>query len=83
MLVIHGIWARDALCLWAEDSARPVTSAAAPGRPSRAPRPHPFAADPETIAGALAVADSVLIGGTLRLAVQDGTGALAAPAPVR
>jgi SNF2 family DNA or RNA helicase len=54
MLVIHGIWARDALCLWAEDSARPVTSAAPPGRPSRAPRPHPFAADPETIAAALA-----------------------------
>ena len=54
MLVIHGIWARDALCLWAEDSARPVTGAAPPGRPSRAPRPHPFAADPETIAAALA-----------------------------
>ena len=54
MLVIHGIWARDALCLWAEDSDRPVTSAAPPGRPSRAPRPHPFAADPETIAAALA-----------------------------
>ena len=36
-----------------------------------------------TIAGALAVANSVLIGGTLRLAVQDGTGALPAPAPVR
>jgi len=53
MLVIHGIWARDALCLWAEDSSRPTTSAQPPGRPSRAPRPHPFAADPETIAAAL------------------------------
>jgi hypothetical protein len=33
-----------------------------------------------TIAGALTVVNSVLIGGTLGL--QDGTGALAAPAPV-
>jgi SNF2 family DNA or RNA helicase len=54
MLVIHGIWVRDALCLWAEDSSRPATSAEQSGRPSRAPRPHPFAADPETIAAALA-----------------------------
>jgi hypothetical protein len=36
-----------------------------------------------TITGALAVADSVLNGGTLRLAVQDGTRAPATPAPVR
>ena len=35
-----------------------------------------------TIAGALAVVNSVLIGGTLGLAVQAGTGALAASAPV-
>jgi (2Fe-2S) ferredoxin len=35
-----------------------------------------------TIAGALAVVNSVLIGGTLTLAVHAGAGALAAPAPV-
>jgi hypothetical protein len=35
-----------------------------------------------TIAGVLAVVDSVLIGGTAGLAVQAGTGALAASAPV-
>ena len=55
MLVIHGIWARGALCLWAEDARLPArTPEAGPARRSRAPRPHPFAADPETIAAALA-----------------------------
>ena len=59
MLVIHGIWARGALCLWAEDARRPARTPESQdggpaGRRSRAPRPHPFAADPETIAGALA-----------------------------
>jgi hypothetical protein len=54
MLVIHGIWARDALCLWAEDSALPASlDATAGGRPSRAPRPHPFAADPGVLGDAL------------------------------
>ncbi len=56
MLVIHGIWARNALCLWAEDSALPaVPPAPAGGRPSRAARPHPFAADPDVLADALGV----------------------------
>ena len=59
MLVIHGIWARGALCLWAEDARLPARTPESldggpGGRRSRAPRPHPFAADPETIAGALA-----------------------------
>ena len=55
MLVIHGIWARGAFCLWAEDSRLPArTPESGPARRSRAPRPHPFAADPETIAAALA-----------------------------
>ena len=55
MLVIHGIWARGALCLWAEDARLPArTAESGPARRSRAPRPHPFAADPETIAAALA-----------------------------
>ena len=54
MLVIHGIWARDALCLWAEDSALPASvDTPAGGRPSRAPRPHPFAAGPGVLGDAL------------------------------
>ncbi len=54
MLVIHGIWARDALCLWAEDSTLPASlDAPAGGRSSRAPRPHPFAADPGVLGDAL------------------------------
>ena len=56
MLVIHGIWARNALCLWAEDSALPAVPPAPAGvRPSRAARPHPFAADPDVLADALRV----------------------------
>ena len=56
MLVIHGIWARGALCLWAEDSALPAAPPApAGGRASRAARPHPFAADPDVLADALGV----------------------------
>ena len=56
MLVIHGIWARGALCLWAEDSALPASGPPPPGgRPSRAARPHPFAADPDVLADALGV----------------------------
>jgi SNF2 family DNA or RNA helicase len=48
MLVLHGFWApRRGLCLWAEDSGRPVTG---PGRAPQPPRPHPFAA----VASALA-----------------------------
>ena len=42
MLVLHGFWAaHDGLCLWAEDSALPVTSAS---QALRSARPHPFAA---------------------------------------
>ena len=44
MLVIHGIWAYGALQVWAEDSALPAQAPPRRGRPSRAPRPHPFAA---------------------------------------
>ena len=43
MLIIHGLWAYGAAYLWAEDSALPATAPPRPGRPSRAPRPHPFA----------------------------------------
>ncbi len=70
MLVMHGIWVYGALWLWAEDSERPAGSAPQPGRPSRAPRPHPFACDVSVLADALAelpapVADLV------RKAVED------------
>ncbi len=60
MLVIHGTWAYGMLSLWAEDSGRPASAGphspdpAHPRRPSRAPRPHPFAADPDVLAEAVA-----------------------------
>ena len=54
MLVVHAIWAYGALQVWAEDSALPARAAAVTGRPSRAPRPHPFAAPSRVIADALA-----------------------------
>ena len=55
MQVIHAVWARGALCVWAEDASLPATAAAPAGRrPSRAPRWHPFAADPDALADLLA-----------------------------
>ena len=54
MLVIHGIWAYGTLSLWAEDSAGPAQAKPRPGRPSRAPRPHPFAGDLDVLADAVA-----------------------------
>ena len=54
MLVIHGIWAYGALHVWAEDSVLPAQAPPPPGRPSRVPRPHPFAASPGELADALA-----------------------------
>ncbi|HEX4289908.1 MAG TPA: SNF2 helicase-associated domain-containing protein, partial [Trebonia sp.] len=54
MLVIHGIWAYGALQVWAEDSGLPAQAPPRGGRPSRAPRPHPFAAPPDVLAEALA-----------------------------
>ncbi|MBY8873885.1 DEAD/DEAH box helicase [Micromonospora sp. PLK6-60] len=73
MLVVHGAWLVGAgLAVWAEDSALP---ARAPRRPGRAPRerPHPFAADHDTLAAALghppAVAGTVL----LRLPTRAGS----------
>ena len=53
MLVLHGIWVYGALWLWAEDSGRPPRAAPQPGRPSRAPRPHPYACDVSLLADAL------------------------------
>ena len=54
MLVVHGIWAYGALQLWAEDPSLPAAAPARGGRPSRAPRPHPFAAPAAELADALA-----------------------------
>jgi superfamily II DNA or RNA helicase len=51
MRVIHGIWAGEALCLWAEDPDEPPLAAAAdPGSPV----PHPFACQPPELAELLA-----------------------------
>src|SRR5580693_5861773 len=68
MLVIHGIWAYGALQVWAEDSARPAQAPPRVGRPSRAPRPHPFAVAPGELADALAVAG---VGDLAAKAVDD------------
>jgi SNF2 family DNA or RNA helicase len=54
MLVVHGLWAYGASYLWAEDSVLPAAAPARPGRPSRAPRPHPFALQSPGLARALA-----------------------------
>ena len=68
MLVIHGIWAYGALQVWAEDSARPALAPPRVGRPSRAPRPHPFAVAPGELADALARAG---VGDLAAKAVDD------------
>jgi superfamily II DNA or RNA helicase len=56
MLVVHGIWAYGALQVWAEDSGAPRLAPPRRGRPSRAPRPHSFAAPPDVLADTLAEA---------------------------
>ncbi|WP_336205471.1 SNF2-related protein [Nonomuraea sp. LPB2021202275-12-8] len=48
MLVVHGVWTGDGLAFWAEDAAVGPRPAA-----GSSPRPHPFAAPPDTLAGAL------------------------------
>src|SRR5450756_65281 len=68
LLVIHGIWAYGALQVWAEDSVLPAQAPPRPGRPSRAPRPHPFAAPPGELADSLADAG---VGDLARKAVDD------------
>jgi SNF2 family DNA or RNA helicase len=72
LLVIHGVWAYGALHAWAEDSALPAQAPPRPGRPSRAPRPHPFAVPPAELATALATALAGAGAGDLpREAVDD------------
>jgi hypothetical protein len=51
MLAIHGVWAYGVLGLWAEDPDGPAIAPPRPGRASRAPRSHPFAATADAIAG--------------------------------
>jgi SNF2-related domain/SNF2 Helicase protein/Helicase conserved C-terminal domain len=89
MLVIHGLWAYGGLQVWAEDAARPPQAPPRAGRPSRAPRPHPFAVAPGELADALAGAGAGDLAAkavddelTLRLpSVTDGP--LASPELVR
>lgn len=47
MLVLHGFWSSDGLCLWGEDSALAIKSAS---QALRSARPHPFAASTDVIA---------------------------------
>jgi len=70
MLVIHGIWAYGSLQLWAEDTSRPALAPARTGRPSRAPRAHPFAAGAAELADALAALPEPA-GDLARKAVDD------------
>jgi SNF2 family DNA or RNA helicase len=91
MRVIHGVWAREALCLWAEDPGLPASSA---GR-SPAPAPHPFACQAAELADGLADGLAALpgpAGEAARKAVNDeltlqlpstATGPLASPELVR
>jgi len=51
---IHGIWARGALCLWAEDPRRYRAAGFARGGAPRAARPHPFACPAAELADVLA-----------------------------
>ena len=77
MLVVHGIWAYGALQVWAEDSALPAQAPPRAGRPSRAPRPHPFAAQPDALADALADTLAAAPADTLAAALAGaGTGDL-------
>ncbi len=66
MRVVHGVWARGALCLWAED---PDLPAAPRGRPPL-PAPHPFACQPAELADVLAALPG-LAGEAARKAVND------------
>jgi superfamily II DNA or RNA helicase len=66
MRVIHGVWTRGALCLWAEDPDLPAVS---PGR-RPAPAPHPFACQAGELADVLAVLPG-LASEAVRKAVND------------
>jgi superfamily II DNA or RNA helicase len=87
MLFIHGTWAYDALHVWAEDTALPALAPPRTGRPSRAPRPHPFALGAAELADRLAELPAP-VPDVVRKAVDDeltvqfptvGDGPLASP----
>src|SRR6266568_3472363 len=82
MLVIHGVWAHGALCLWAEDPDLPPRSgteaATRSGTASSGvhlPRPHPFACQATELADLLAGSPpgsaSTSAGDAVRKAVHD------------
>ena len=80
MRVLHGIWADDALCVWAEDSALPTEGAGV----------HPFACQPPELADLLEPAGDLIRKAvdhelTLRLPTVGGaplaSGELVRPAP--
>src|SRR5579862_5732528 len=87
MRVVHGIWAHDALCLWAEDPGLP------PGPAGRAPEPapHPFACQAVELADLLALlpgpageAVRKAVGAELTLRLPSaGTAPLASPELIR
>ncbi len=56
MRVMHGVWARGALGLWAEDPGLPQVLGPSPPaeRPPADPRPHPFACQAAELADVLA-----------------------------
>ncbi len=93
MRVIHGIWADQALCLWAEDPGLPQVRRAAP-REARArpiPGPHPFACQAAELAdllaalpGAAGEAVRKAVDGELTLQLPSaGGGPLASPELIR
>ena len=53
MLVVHGVWSYGALHVWAESGELPHEAPPRAGRPSRAPRSHPFALPAGLVADAL------------------------------
>ncbi|HEX6452473.1 MAG TPA: DEAD/DEAH box helicase [Trebonia sp.] len=53
MFVVHGIWAYDTLHVFGEHSDLPASAPPRAGRPSRAPRAHPFAASAADLADSL------------------------------
>jgi SNF2 family DNA or RNA helicase len=70
MLVLHGFWSTNGLCLWAEDSDRTVKS---PSQAVRSARPHPFAAPAGVLAAICAgkPGEAVLLLPSLRMAPLD------------
>jgi SNF2 family DNA or RNA helicase len=90
MRVVHGVLARGALCLWAEDPVLPPRRGSARRRP-RVPEPHPFACQAAELADMLAplpgpagAAARKAVDGELTLLLPSaGAGPLASPELIR